>query len=134
MPLGVPARSEVCTSTPTSVRAIDCRGDLKTLHLDDLRTVRTRVVSMIGAEPRTAWLDGCCALDAKGFVLTGPDARAAADFGDHRDQEREPFLLETSRPGVLAVGDCRACSVDVATAVGEGALAVESVHELLAVG
>ena len=81
----------------------------------------------LGAEPNTAWLNGCIALDNKNFVLTGPSVPA-------RDWplERAPYFLETSRPGVFAVGDVRSGSVKrVATAVGEGAAAIQALHTVL---
>lgn len=80
----------------------------------------------IGAAPCTGWLGDAVALDERGYVLTGPDAaRAAATDGS-------PLLLETSLPGVLAVGDVRSGSIKrVASAVGEGAMAVRLVHEHL---
>jgi thioredoxin reductase (NADPH) len=93
------------------------------------RTVDTPgVFSFIGAEPRTNWLPPEIERDAKGFVQTG------ATLGDsqHWTSARQPFLLETSRPGVFAAGDVRSGSVKrVASAVGEGAMAVQFVHECL---
>lgn len=90
------------------------------------------VFCMIGAEPRTGWLRGCCALDDRGFVLTGPEAKASPHFAGHWPLDRDPFLLETTRPGVLAVGDVRAGSVKrVAAAVGEGSMVVTFVHQIL---
>ncbi|MEA2439684.1 MAG: thioredoxin reductase [Thermoleophilaceae bacterium] len=86
----------------------------------------------IGAEPCTPWLGSEIALDDRGFVLTGPDVLRAATNGEWRDG-RPPLLLETSRPGVLAVGDVRSGSIKrVASAVGEGSMAVRLVHEHLA--
>jgi thioredoxin reductase (NADPH) len=80
----------------------------------------------IGAAPCTDWLAGTIALDENGYVLTGPDAAHAAGPG------RAPLLLETSAPGVLAAGDVRAASIKrVASAVGEGSMAVRLVHEHL---
>jgi thioredoxin reductase (NADPH) len=81
----------------------------------------------IGAEPRTTWLKDALALDAKGFVRTGRELDGEAE-GD-----APPLLLETSRPGVFAVGDVRAASIKrVASAVGEGSMAVRLVHQHLA--
>lgn len=86
------------------------------------------VFLFLGAEPNTAWLDAHVALDDKGFVLTGP-----ALPRDSWRLERPPYFFETSRPGIFAVGDVRSNSVKrVATAVGEGAAAVQSLHALLA--
>ncbi|MGO9117498.1 MAG: FAD-dependent oxidoreductase [Desulfomonilaceae bacterium] len=87
---------------------------------------------MVGAAPNTRWLDGCIALDAKGFIKTGadlsPDDLSAARW----PLARPPYLLETSVPGVLAVGDVRGGSIKrVASAVGEGSIAISFVHQLL---
>jgi thioredoxin reductase (NADPH) len=93
------------------------------------RTVETPgVFSFIGADPRTGWLPPEIERDAKGFVQTG----AALASSQYWTLRRQPFLLETSRPGVFAAGDVRAGSVKrVASAVGEGAMAVQFVHECL---
>jgi thioredoxin reductase (NADPH) len=93
------------------------------------RTVETPAVfSFIGAVPRTDWLPPEVERDAKGFVRTGP----ALAESPHWTARRPPFLLETSRPGVFAAGDVRAGSAKrVASAVGEGAMAVQFVHEYL---
>jgi thioredoxin reductase (NADPH) len=82
----------------------------------------------IGAEPRTDWLDGVVARDERGFILAGPDAR------EHGwPLQREPRTLETSVPGVFVAGDVRARSIKrVASAVGEGSMAVSLIHEYLA--
>jgi thioredoxin reductase (NADPH) len=86
------------------------------------------VFSFIGAVPRTDWLPAEIERDAKGFVLTGPSLATSP----HWTARRHPFLLETSRPGVFAAGDVRSGSVKrVASAVGEGAMAVQFVHEYL---
>jgi thioredoxin reductase (NADPH) len=90
------------------------------------------VFMMTGAVPNTAWLNGCVALDDKGFIKTGADLSAEdlAAFG--WPLTRQPYLLETSRPGVFAVGDVRARNVKrVASAVGEGSIAISLVHEVL---
>jgi thioredoxin reductase (NADPH) len=82
----------------------------------------------LGAAPNTAWLANCVALDDKGFVLTGPDLPA-----ERWPLPRSPYFLETSRPGIFAVGDVRSGSVKrVATAVGEGAAAIQALHAVLA--
>ena len=84
------------------------------------------VFVMIGAAPNTEWLSDCIALDPRGFVLTGAACRAGWPL------EREPFILETSRPGVFAAGDVRSGSVKrVASAVGEGSIAVQFLHAVL---
>jgi thioredoxin reductase (NADPH) len=91
-----------------------------------------RVFVMTGADPNTCWLDGCIALDAKGFITTGPDLLpenlSAADW----PLARQPYLLETTLPGVFAVGDVRGGSIKrVASAVGEGSIAISFVHKVL---
>ncbi len=81
----------------------------------------------IGALPRTDWLDGVVARDERGFILAGRDARA-----DGWPLKRDPYLLETSVPGVFVAGDVRARSIKrVASAVGEGSMAVSLVHQYL---
>ena len=89
--------------------------------------------SFIGAEPSSAWLSGCAALDDRGFVLTDRSLGAAAKGGRWESLGRGPLPYESSHPGLFAVGDLRAGSTKrVAAAVGEGSAAVRSVHDLLA--
>lgn len=93
------------------------------------------VFIMTGASPRTEWLRSCLALDEKGFILTGRelDAAGAMNGTQRWPLQRAPQMLETSRPGVFAVGDARAGNVKrVASAVGEGAIAIHMVHRALA--
>jgi thioredoxin reductase (NADPH) len=91
------------------------------------------VFVMAGAVPATAWLDGCLALDPKGFVVTGPELGAETLAERKWPLRRTPYLLETSLPGVFAVGDVRAGNVKrVASAVGEGSIAISFVHRVLA--
>jgi thioredoxin reductase (NADPH) len=86
---------------------------------------------MTGASPGTEWLRGCLALDEKGFILTGRDLDGVP--GATWPLERAPQMLETSRPGVFAVGDVRAGNVKrVAAAVGEGAISIYMVHRAIA--
>jgi len=81
----------------------------------------------IGAAPRTDWLDGVVARDERGFILAGPDAKEAG-----WPLNREPLLLETSVPGIFVAGDVRARSIKrVASAVGEGSMAVSLIHQYL---
>ena len=84
---------------------------------------------MIGARPHTEWLPPDVDRDSEGFVLTGTDLRDDRDW----PLERSPFLLETSMPGVFAAGDVRHGSVKrVASAVGEGSVAIQLLHRLFA--
>jgi thioredoxin reductase (NADPH) len=86
----------------------------------------------IGAEPRTEWLEGVVTRDARGFVLTGPDLLVAGGRPQGWDLGRDPYYLEASAPGVFAAGDVRANSVKrVASAVGEGAMAIQLLHTYL---
>jgi thioredoxin reductase (NADPH) len=120
----VQCNTEVCEARGGDV--------LESLVVRDNRTGQCRTLParalfvFIGAVPATAWLGGEVALDEDGFVRTGPD-RLPAGAGDGRPQ---PLTLETSLPGVFAAGDVRSGSVKrVASAVGEGAIAVRMVHE-----
>jgi thioredoxin reductase (NADPH) len=86
----------------------------------------------IGAAPRTDWLDGVVRRDEGGFVLAGPDLLVEHTRPPGWDVDRDPWHLETSVPGVFVAGDVRADSVKrVASAVGEGAMAVTLVHRYL---
>jgi thioredoxin reductase (NADPH) len=90
------------------------------------------VFVMTGATPTTKWLDGCVVLDAKGFIKTGPDLTREELAAAEWPLARAPHLLETSLPGVFAVGDVRAGNFKrVASAVGEGSIAVAFVHQVL---
>jgi thioredoxin reductase (NADPH) len=117
---------------------ITATGDehLERITLRDLKNGKTETVEcgelfvFIGAEPRTDWLDGVVARDNRGFILAGPDL--AADHMEGWPLERHPYHLETSVPGIFAAGDVRAESAKrVASAVGEGAMAVMLVHRYL---
>jgi thioredoxin reductase (NADPH) len=92
----------------------------------------SHVFVMTGATPNTRWLDGCVQLDANGFVKTGPDLTHEELTSASWPLPRAPYLLETSRPRVFAVGDARGGNVKrVASAVGEGSIAVALVHQAL---
>jgi thioredoxin reductase (NADPH) len=119
----------------TTIRRMSGNSHLGSVEIasatGEQRTVETPAVfSFIGAVPRTDWLPPEVETDAKGFVRTGAELAQSR----HWTARRDPFLLETSRPGVFAAGDVRASSVKrVASAVGEGAMAVQFVHEYLKV-
>jgi thioredoxin reductase (NADPH) len=116
------------------------RQRLEALTLRDRHTGEARTVAasamfvLIGAEPRTDWLDGVIERDERGYLLTGRDLRGAEGRGPSGwPLARPPLPLETSLPGVFAAGDVRYRSVKrVASAVGEGSIAVQLVHEYLA--
>jgi thioredoxin reductase (NADPH) len=118
----------------TSVERMLGNGQLSTIEVvsrssGERRTLRVAALfSFIGAIPRTDWLPSDIETDARGFVRTGP----AVERLSPGVTRREPFLLETSRRGVFAAGDVRASSVKrVASAVGEGSMAIQFVHEYL---
>jgi thioredoxin reductase (NADPH) len=136
----IEANPAIEVRTCTEVVAAEGGDHLEELTLRDRNTGAEETVEaswlfvFIGAAPRTDWLDGVVARDGRGFVLTGPDlppgpeGRGPAGW----EPDRDPFHLETSVPGVFAVGDVRAESVKrVASAVGEGAMAVSLVHRWL---
>ncbi|QSQ12728.1 FAD-dependent oxidoreductase [Myxococcus landrumensis] len=87
---------------------------------------------MIGAVPRTEWLDDLVARDARGYILTGPDLMPGGERPKGWKPERAPFLLETSVPGIFAAGDVRHASIKrVASGVGEGSIAISFIHQYL---
>jgi thioredoxin reductase (NADPH) len=96
------------------------------------RVPASSVFIFIGALPRTDWLGDSIARDDRGFILTGPDLMQGGERPKKWTLERDPFLLETSVPGVFAVGDVRHGSVKrVASGVGEGSVAVQFIHQYL---
>jgi thioredoxin reductase (NADPH) len=118
----------------TEVRRLNGNGCLTSVELADNKTGETRTTktpalfSFIGAIPRCDWIPPEIERDDKGFVRTGLSVAQSP----HWTAKRQPFLLETSRPGVFAAGDVRAGSIKrVASAVGEGAMTVQFVHEYL---
>jgi thioredoxin reductase (NADPH) len=129
------ATSNIDIRYHTTVEAVRGADHLESVVLRDTETgeceeqATTALFVFIGAAPRTGWLDGAVARDERGFILTGPDVLAMGGSRVWRE-ERDPYLLETSIPGVFAAGDVRRGSAKrVATAVGEGATAVLSVWQ-----
>jgi thioredoxin reductase (NADPH) len=127
-------RADIHVLYRTEVTAAYGDSSLEELEIRDAATGETsRVASgglfiFIGADAETAWLPPEIALDAKGYVLTGPDVRAAGRW----QLDRDPYLLETSVPGIFACGDVRFSPVKrVAAAVGEGSMAIAFVHQYL---
>jgi thioredoxin reductase (NADPH) len=122
----------------TEIVGLDGETQLERVTWQDKKTGETsthnlrHLFIMAGGSPRTEWLKGCLAMDGKGFVLTGRDLDPVL-HGFHWPLSRAPFMLETSLPGVFAVGDVRAGNVKrVAAAVGEGSIAISLVHRVLA--
>ena len=114
------------------VEAVEGDGRLERVRLSDGETVEAGAMFIfIGAEPYTDWVGDAVARDERGFVLAGPDAAAAPA---HRWLlERDPYLLETTLPGVFVAGDVRHRSIKrVASAVGEGSMSVQFIHQYLA--
>src|SRR5215210_3716844 len=124
----------------TEIRELSGEDRLEGIAVEDnlsgaRRTLGARSLFVfIGAEANTGWLRGTVELDERGFVLTGRelDDSALEREDDWQERSREPFLLETSMPGVFAAGDVRSGSIKrCASAVGEGAMAVRLVHQYL---
>jgi thioredoxin reductase (NADPH) len=124
--------------THTEIVALEGGDHLESVRWQNNETGQTEehkirhVFVMTGAAPNTAWLDGCIALDNKGFIKTGADL-SQENLSDSRwPLARQPHLLETSLPSVFAVGDARGGSIKrVASAVGEGSTAISLVHKVL---
>jgi len=128
------ARPNIRTLFRTEVMAAHGDRSLEAIEIRNVDTGETtRLQSgglfiFIGADAETAWLPAEIALDERGFVLTGPDMHAAGEW----ELERDPYLLETSVPGIFACGDVRSGPVKrVAAAVGEGSMAIAFVHQHL---
>jgi thioredoxin reductase (NADPH) len=134
----IEGREQVEVLTYSEIAAIDGERSVERIVVRDTRSDERRempakaVFVFIGASPHTDWLRGAVAMDEDCFVLTGTDVR---DEDLAEQAEGRPFFLETSQPGVFAVGDVRSGSVKrVASAVGEGSMAVRLVHQRLATG
>jgi thioredoxin reductase (NADPH) len=99
----------------------------------DRRVPASSVFVFIGAAPGSTWLPDSILRDENGYVLSGPDLRSQGKLPEAWRETREPFLLESSVPGVFVAGDVRHGSIKrVASAVGEGSIAVQFAHQYLA--
>jgi len=123
----------------TQIEGMEGADWLERVHCRQVETGATEtlpvrhVFMMTGADPHTKWLEGCVHLDDKGFIKTGADLSADELAEGHWPLVRPPHALETTIPGVFAVGDARSGNTKrVASAVGEGAMCVQMVHRVLA--
>jgi thioredoxin reductase (NADPH) len=130
--------SAIVLSTDTEIVALEGNEHLERVQARDNRsgTITAHdirhVFLMTGAVPNSAWLRGCLVLDAKGFIKTGPDLAPEELTAARWPLARHPYLLETTLPGVFAVGDVRGGNIKrVASAVGEGSIAISFVHRVL---
>ncbi len=131
----IEATSNIVVETCTEILSMSGESHLESIRLKNHRGEEDRPVSslfiFIGAAPKTDWLPKELLCDSKGFVLAGPDLKTKAPGAWRLD--REPYLLETSIPGVFVAGDVRYNSVKrCASAVGEGSIAIQFVHQYLA--
>ena len=122
----------------TEIVAVEGKDHLESVYWRNSQTGQTEkheishLFIMTGADPNTRWLNGCIALDDKGFIKTGPDLSPDNLSAAGWPLIRQPYLLETSLPGVFAVGDVRDGSIKrVASAVGEGSTGISFVHKIL---
>ncbi len=130
----IEATESISVRCDAVVAAVSGDGHLERVHVKgpngDEAVDAAGMFVFIGAAPRTEWLSGDVACDPGGFIITGP-----ALPPNRWPLERDPFLLETSIPAVFAVGDARARSIKrIASAVGEGSIAVQMVHAAIAAG
>jgi len=130
--------SKIVVRPHTEIVGLEGGDHLESVRLQNNQTGQIEehkirhIFIMTGADPNTSWLDGCIALDDKGFIKTGPDLSAENLTASRWPLARQPHLLETSLSGVFAVGDVRGGSIKrVASAVGEGSIAISFVHQVI---
>jgi thioredoxin reductase (NADPH) len=128
----------IALHTHTEIVGLEGEWRLERVRWRDTRTGASatdaigHVFMMTGAIPNTGWMNGCITLNEKGFVKTGPDLSRDDLEAARWPLSRAPFILETSRPGIFAVGDVRAGNIKrVASAVGEGSMSIAFVHQVL---
>jgi thioredoxin reductase (NADPH) len=134
----IEATENISVRTYTTVAEVKGENNLEALVLTDVRTGEKEIVPatslfiFIGASPQTNWLDGVVERDQQGFILSGPDLMLDGKRPRGWNLDRDPFLLETSIPGIFVAGDVRYGSVKrVASGVGEGSIAVQFIHRYL---
>ena len=122
----------------SGVESVEGDGHLERISIKDSASDASETVAanalfiFIGAAPKTGWLDGTVARDERGFILSGPDLMPDGRRPKGWRPDRDPFLLETSVPGIFVAGDVRHGSIKrCASAVGEGSIAVQFVHQYL---
>ncbi|SFS13357.1 thioredoxin reductase (NADPH) [Granulicella pectinivorans] len=131
----IASRPNITVEANTQVKALAGNGHLECITLEGPQGIENRPATslfiFIGAAPKTQWLPKGIATDSKGFILAGPDLKAHAR--ETWKLDRDPYLLETSIPGIFTAGDVRFGSVKrCASAVGEGSIAIQFVHQYLA--
>jgi len=134
----IEARENIEVLLNTSVAAVEGGEHLEKITTRNAMTGETETVAaeslfiFIGAAPKTEWLDGLVERDRRGFIFSGPDLMRDGRRPKGWRPERDPFLLETSVPGIFVAGDVRHGSVKrCASAVGEGSIAVQFVHQYM---
>ncbi|CAN5295894.1 FAD-dependent oxidoreductase [soil metagenome] len=134
----IEARDDIEVLLDTNVVAVEGEDHLERVTTKNTRTGETETAPahslfiFIGAVPTTDWLDGVVERDERGFLLSGPDLMQEGKRPDGWRPDRDPFLLETSVPGIFVAGDVRHGSVKrCASAVGEGSIAVQFVHQYM---
>ncbi|HMD20511.1 MAG TPA: FAD-dependent oxidoreductase [Alloacidobacterium sp.] len=133
----IAATSNIEVQTGAEIREVQGNGRLECIKVrnsqGDIVCAASSLYIFIGAAPQTEWLPEAIMRDPNGFVLSGPDLQIEGKMPKIWKENRPPYLLETSTPGVFAVGDVRHGSVKrVASAVGEGSIAVQFMHQYLA--